>query len=131
MWLKYGYIIESNFNENEMIKDILMKKKNEKVLNFIVCPTGQCSMRCRYCSEDFYEEAMTNEVRDSLILFIKNNITKYKEINMNWFGGKQLLEKEIIYSLLDEIIKIVDENNMKYSAFMVTNGTLLDLNTFI
>lgn len=49
-------------------------------------------------------------------------------MNVIWYGGEPLLATSIIEELSVELIKLCDENQINYTASIVTNGILLDLN---
>ena len=48
-------------------------------------------------------------------------------MNIGWFGGEPLLEKELIRRVSHKLIAKVGENN--YNASITTNGSLIDENT--
>lgn len=47
-------------------------------------------------------------------------------MRINWFGGEPLLEIERIKAISQELISYCTKREIEYSAFMITNGVLLD-----
>jgi len=80
-----------------------------------------CNARCYYCFEKgVHHETMTNETAEAVAKHIIDNRTD-SEILIQWFGGEPLLAPEIISIICDRL----NENDIKYSSKITTNGYLL------
>ena len=69
---------------------------------------------------------MTKETEDEIVEYIKKISSKLKSISITWYGGEPLLKQETIDRISTNIIKIADENGIKYFSNIVTNGYLID-----
>jgi uncharacterized protein len=71
---------------------------------------------------------MSEKTQNSLLQFIEFKLsTGIKDkVQIKWFGGEPLLEKNIILKLSDKIQRQVASFGVEYQSTMVTNGYLLD-----
>ena len=125
--LEGGYIIQDSSDELKMIKyKHLTSKFNSNTLGLTIAPTLDCNFACPYCYETPKKGFMSEEVQNSIIDMIEKRVKKVNAISVSWYGGEPLLGKDIVLSLSDRIVNICNENNIEYSAFMITNGFLLN-----
>jgi uncharacterized protein len=68
---------------------------------------------------------MPEDVQRELLEFIERAAKTIKGVQITWFGGEPLLGREVIFGLSEKIIALAGENNLDYTANMVTNGYLL------
>jgi uncharacterized protein len=68
---------------------------------------------------------MPDSVKQDLLSYVEKTVKTGKNIFVTWYGGEPLLAKDIIFDLSQKIIALTEENNVEYSAGMVTNGYLL------
>ncbi len=135
---KYPFLKESNFLVEESVdeKKVADIKYNELVysnnlLELTIIPTDACNFRCRYCyQEERINNVMTKETANRILLFLKRNCRFYKGVNINWFGGEPLLEKEFVIWFMKEAGKICKEAKVPLTGSMSTNGYLLDEECF-
>lgn len=121
-----GCIIEDDVNEIKKIQFYRNQSKYDKSsLGLTIAPTLACNFRCKYCFEKHRSGMMNKEVQDALIDFAKEHVKNAREFNVTWYGGEPLLARDIVYSLSESFLKICDENQINYSAFIITNGSLL------
>lgn len=127
-----GFLVEEGIDEfKRMQVSGDLQRYNQQFLGLTIAPTINCNMACPYCYEEKTAKRMNEDVKNALIKFVKNNITSnnIRSFDVTWYGGEPLLEKELITELSEEFIKITSENKVKYSAGIVTNGSLLDYET--
>jgi uncharacterized protein len=127
-YLEDGLIIPDNEDEQYLINDLHKKFTNDDELFLIILPTEQCNLRCIYCYEKFQKGKMSLETQESILLYIRSVIGKYKNLYISWFGGEPLLAIDAIEHLSRAIIEICSKNNINYRAGITTNGTLLNEN---
>lgn len=122
-FIQQGIVI--NFNEQSLLKT-MSKKLNYSFnsLKLTICPTIGCNFNCPYCFENHIPSKMSEEVQNDILKFLKNN-KNLKRLNITWYGGEPLLFPEIIESLSNKIINFTKENNINYTANIITNGFLL------
>lgn len=98
---------------------------------FIIKPTMNCNLRCRYCYEfnkngDKYKTYNLNI--SQLVEIIKNTATLFKDSRVLWMlhGGEPLLKE---FSFLKEFIDTIratrDEYEVDFQFALQTNATLL------
>lgn len=122
-----GYIVE---DESYEIKELKFRNFTSRyqagVLGLTIAPTLNCNFKCVYCYETPKNVTMTQDIQDCIIDVVMKQISTIKELDITWYGGEPLLCKDIIYNLSEKLIAICNENKIKYSAYMITNGYLLD-----
>jgi len=130
---KAGYIVD-------VMKDELATLKTERAiiryrsstLGLTIAPTMDCNMCCPYCYEENRNIVMNEEIQEALVCFLKDKLnadSNLTNVNIVWFGGEPLMQKEIIYSLSQKIIDLCKESDIRYSAGIITNGILMDKET--
>ena len=118
-----------NFDELEALKTLARDFCSRgRAAGLTICPTMGCNFDCPYCFEDHIPGFMTKEVQDDVVALVKRmtEANGSKTLHINWFGGEPLLAPDIIDSLSQRLISFADDNGIKYSAAIITNGYLLD-----
>ena len=125
-----GFILSANIDENHMLNLLINKIISPSDLKIVISCTEKCNFRCIYCYESHQNITITNEIRSNIISYVRNSIHKHNALSVSWFGGEPLLEKDLIIEMSKELIAICVFNRRSYSAFITTNGYLLDIDTF-
>ncbi len=129
--LKKAYIIiQDDVDEDALAEIKTLNFKYSSELNLIISPTEQCNFRCSFCYEDFQHGAMSQDIVKYIERFLRKNLRKYTALNIGWFGGEPLLEKELVYTMSKKYIEICKKLKIQYNSNITTNGYLLDLDTF-
>lgn len=87
--------------------------------------THHCNLRCTYCyTGEKLPLAMSHETIDQSIKFIEKEleILETNRLNVTFFGGEPLIEKEKIFYIIEAFSK---KKHLEVSYRMSTNGTLL------
>ena len=130
--IKDGFLCSDDFNEVEDIKlSVLKECKNADTLSLGIAPTLDCQFACRYCFEKRRHGIMDERVQELVVDFVRKSFEKHhhKALRIHWYGGEPLLGMNVIESLSQSFKKISKEYKAKYSAFIVTNGYLLNQRT--
>lgn len=123
-----NFVLDDDDDELSKIKyDLLSSRFNNSNLSLTIAPTLACNFNCSYCYEKNAEnkKSMNESTENSIIKFISEQIERLNTLSISWYGGEPLLEFDSIKRLSDKIIKMCDEHNVMYTAFIVTNGYLL------
>jgi uncharacterized protein len=120
-----GFIVDRNLDEKSIVTKILDKERETSRFSLIIMPHENCNFRCIYCYEDFKRDKMPRSIIEGLKIFVKQNVEKYKRLNVAWFGGEPLLASETILELNDYFTNICEKDGIKFSSTMTTNGYLL------
>ena len=118
-----GYLVPNDRDEDYELK--IKRAANildKRYLNLIIMPTELCNFRCKYCYEKFEKGRMSKELQDSIIKYVKKNISNYVGMSVSWFGGEPLLALDIIEYLSDNFIKICKAAKRIYVSGITTNG---------
>ncbi len=133
---KFGYSerIVRSFNEIDWAgnfdtvilghADIVSKALKKDILKEILT-------MCIYCFENHDVSLhMTDESERLIIRFFEMNINKYKSVKITWFGGEPLLEIDRVLRIMKAVNQLGKKYHVPVLASMITNGYLLDVNTF-
>lgn len=122
-----NYIVKEEVDELKLIKYRHLKGKyNTDVLGLTIALTLNCNFACPYCYESPQPGFLTEEVEKGIIDLVTETAKRRKGVSITWYGGEPLLDKNIIFGLSEKLIKICEENQAEYGAFIVTNGYLID-----
>lgn len=129
--IENGYLVDKGTDEKLLREAMFIKRMNRITnLGLIILPTEKCNFRCKYCYESYKFGAMSQEVQDSILKFIRKNIHEYSSLYIAWFGGEPMIEMGIINSLSQKMIEICKSAKRLYSASITTNGYFLTLDNF-
>ncbi len=126
-----GFLTEDDFDEYQVlcIRRHMAQYSTDN-LGLTIAPTLDCNMNCFYCFEDPDKSIMDQKTTDSLIDFIKSYINAgIKTFGITWYGGEPLLALEIIEYITNILLPLCRKNKIKYTAGIITNGTLLTRKT--
>lgn len=122
---KGGFIIEDSIDERDAIRRFSeMSRNDDSRYSFTIAPTLACNFRCPYCYEEGHRyNTMDNECIAKTIEYINSKMEKSgaQSLNITWYGGEPLLVPHIIETITNGI----KNDNIKYSAGIITNGYLL------
>lgn len=129
--------IEALVPEGENELDMVLSNNKAAIgdsrsLGFTIQPGASCQLGCGYCGQKHTKDYMGNIVYDHMLLRIKDKISKrvYDHLDIMWYGGEPLMALKQIRELTPELLKVAGDNNMKYSAGMVTNALSLKEDIF-
>lgn len=125
-----GLIVENNTDEEKLMYHIILSSIYENRLSVTIIPTEACNFRCVYCFEPHHNNYMTDETEKRIIKFFRKNTMNFKSIHIDWFGGEPLLQKERIVRIMKSVKQICQQYGVPLYSTMVTNGYLLDVDTF-
>ncbi len=95
---------------------------------FTVMTTTDCNARCFYCYEMGRARIpMSEKTALDVAEYIINNCDKTKKVFFYWYGGEPLYNKEVI----DVICGKLQEADISYESFILTNGYLFDDDTVV
>lgn len=97
-------------------------------IGLTICPTMGCNFDCPYCFEDHGRGKMSPEVQDDVVALTERMLeaSKATDLSVTWFGGEPLLAPDVIESLTQRLMALVEERGGTYSAGVITNGYLMD-----
>ena len=127
--LKAGcFLIDDDCNELDLLRFRMLKSRySTRSLGLTITPTADCNFRCQYCYEKdvIKPDYMTPEIEEAIIKLAESHMNTIASLHVSWYGGEPLMAFDVIERLSRKLIALCEENNVKYSASMVTNGYLL------
>ena len=132
-----GFVIKSDFDETGKLLDDEKKAMVEKYpehLHYTIAPGLGCNYNCVYCFEKsrvstkVMNSDMQHKVCDYIINTAKSN-NNLKHLAITWFGGEPLLYTKAIKHISDRLMSYCQDNNIVYTAGIVTNGRYLTAET--
>ncbi len=100
---------------------------DHRKLHLTVTPTEKCNFRCVYCYEDFSVGRMKRPVVEGLKRLISIRAPELLELQISWFGGEPLLQKDIVLEVSEHARTACDRSSALFISDMTTNGYLLDV----
>lgn len=123
-----GFLVEDGYDEKQELKlRILRSRFQTSSFGLTIAPTSDCNFRCVYCYEkdQLRPSYMSDEVMEKVVDLLRARAGAIKTFSVTWYGGEPLLALNVIEKLSEQFINICDENDVQYSAGIVTNGSLL------
>lgn len=124
-----NFIVPTDVNETRILEEKYWQRKNDSsTMTLTILPTLDCNFACNYCFQGLKKEGgrMSVETQDRLLDWFSSNLNGVKGVNVTWFGGEPTLGLDIIKRLSDRMIALCDKNNIRYTASIITNGSLLN-----
>lgn len=123
-----GFVVSKEIDETTLLElNYLKSQFNDEYLGIVIAPTMQCNFACPYCFEPRIKGKMSIKTQHALIDFIEMHLKRgIKHIDVTWYGGEPLIYKDIIAKLTKQITKLALNYNVKYSAYIITNGYLVN-----
>ncbi|MEE3724690.1 hypothetical protein V2H21_04855 [Riemerella anatipestifer] len=127
-------LIPEDENEYSTIINFFKEKtsQKDKILNYTIQPTANCQLGCHYCGQVHEKVNMEEDIVEKTFKYISKTLLdgKYSGLFTTWYGAEPLLGIKGIRNLSEKIIKFCDENNILYTAMMITNGLALKERVF-
>lgn len=120
------YIIEESVDELDYIRQRYRYHKQNDALMVTVATTMDCNLGCYYCYEDRYQSYLSNQTCDAIFDYIKKDLVERdgKRLHMTWYGGEPMMNRQAIDYLSEKLLAYCDQNEIKYTSSIVTNGTM-------
>ena len=118
------FIVSSNELElQKIILANLRRRFDSSSQTITIAPTLECNFACPYCYEQMASQkgAMEENVEKALISYVEKQ-SQPSKLNVIWYGGEPTIAIPTVERLTKKLKGLVKS----YSAFMVTNGYLLD-----
>lgn len=126
---RMGYVVAADRDElNEVIRNFERKKYSYTSLVLTIALTNACNLNCTYCYVKNNEPAhMPERVQDAIVAFVKKYHEAFhnRELSITWTGGEPLLDIGILQSLTERLRQYCLDQNIEYSARIITNGVML------
>lgn len=124
-----GFLISEGFVEWDLIKTrFRMSQFSQNGMALTITPTTDCNLKCKYCYEpESGPIKMNDQVIQAITEYVKRRLkNRDRYLSVTWYGGEPLLYPEIIEKLSHEFIRLCRNYKADYSAYIITNGTLLN-----
>lgn len=123
---KGNYIIEERVNELERLQKCYLCAQAKDPFLVTIATTLDCNMACYYCYQERQPVYLSQEGCNEIYNYVTGKIEgmAFKRVYVDWYGGEPLLNKKAIEWLSKKLIDFCDKQEVKYSASIVSNGTL-------
>lgn len=132
-----GFIVSQDVDEIQTVaKNFMLANTSKSSLSITVLPTEFCNFKCPYCFvvEDGEFAKMSVQVYNAIFELISQYVNCSEQnvtVTIGWFGGEPLLCVDEIETFMLRLIALQNEHtNMTLRSKIVTNGYLLDYDTF-
>ncbi len=125
LW-KAGFLIPDELDElAHMEAQYKRAREGRGQLSLTIAPTVNCNFRCTYCYQEHPNKKMSPDVQDRLVARVRQAAAEGRSISVTWFGGEPLLALDVVEALSRRFFEVTEAARVGYSAWMITNGSLL------
>ena len=129
-----GFVIADEELEDKELENWFKRLKHDtEELCITIFTTFACNLKCTYCFQEFTKgkASINNNVADKMVEWIKERIerVKPKRLEILFFGGEPLLNFKAIESISKVIWNEARAKKIKFNFDIITNGTLLTIET--
>jgi uncharacterized protein len=129
-----GFLVESREEEKEGLSRFIDELNEiDTILAVKIVMNLDCNLACTYCFEGRRKGKffLKKKTADDLVGFIKYILIskKKEELRVTFYGGEPLLSAELTSYVSGELKEMAESNGIIYTAFIITNGTLLTAKT--
>lgn len=104
---------------------------SNEVLHLSIIPTDACNFRCKYCYESSQTHYMSDDMVESIKMYLTNAAKKYRGIYISWYGGEPTLAINKVMDIMEHAKKVCRTNGIPLYGQMTTNGYLLSKDIFV
>jgi uncharacterized protein len=108
-------------------------KKTDGSLYIVIQPSANCQLGCDYCGQSHTKDYISASLQEKLVERTRNKLQEknYPGLSVGWFGGEPLMGLSQIRLLTKEFLKLAEEQGIRYSSSIVTNGLSLKEDIFL
>jgi len=120
-----GYVVNAKADEFRTVRGNYERARhNDGHMMITVAPTLSCNFGCHYCFQGLDKPLtkMTPKVREATKAYILDQLQGRRSFHLTWYGGEPLMDMETIWDVSAEATRYCDENGIKYSSMMISNG---------
>lgn len=126
-----GFLVPPGFDEVAVLsrRAEFGRTSGRGCLELVLSPTYACNFRCTYCYVEPRPGVMSPETGYAIVRYIEKVLDGYSRVEISWFGGEPLLCLDIVESVTRAIQDLTNRRRVEFTAFVTTNGFLLDAAT--
>ena len=134
---QYGVIVEDDEDELLKFREIYNAVRYDpQEVTFVLAPTATCNLACDYCIQRVDESlvgkthqtvTMSDTVLRNTLLFVKHTTEHCspKKLPLDFYGGEPLMEKKLLFYILDDLQQWSEERSLRFTPNLATNSTLV------
>ncbi len=126
----HGFIVPGHVDQKRRALFLHESMHRTDMMHLILLVTEACNFRCTYCYEKFERGKMKPGIVNGVKALVKDRAGTLSNLHISWFGGEPLLQMPLIEDLSHTFLSIAQENQIQYSADVVTNGYFLTKEAF-
>ncbi len=123
-------VVPNTFDELDFLRMRYQRSRNGNgTLGLTILTSLGCNFDCPYCYEDKTPALLSDGVAGHILRLVDDSLPNMSRLDVTWFGGEPLLGKDQLLRLSDQFIARCEENDVDYSASIITNGWHLTKDT--
>ena len=121
------FILDDSFDELAYIRQRSEQERfGSRQLGMVIAPTMGCNFACHYCFESHTDSELSPDAQRRLVTLVRDRISDYDELAVQWFGGEPLRAMPVIESVSREMLELCALEGKGYAATVITNGYLME-----
>lgn len=127
--VKNKYAVIEGFDEFAALEqEYEANRQQNHSLQITVCTTLYCNFGCSYCFQGLEKptQKMSAKVRDAIVAYAEATLPDRGHLGLCWYGGEPLMGQHALFDLAERLATVASDKRASRSAFIVTNGYLLN-----
>lgn len=129
---KLGMMVDDLDEERDLMRGSL-ERMNQRSRRFdaMIILNLDCNLECVYCYEENFRVAqyMSPETAKLVVERLREQMVAGMDVAVSFYGGEPLLSEDLIREISLPLQEAAQQNNVRFSFSLVTNGTLLTRET--
>lgn len=120
-----GFVVNAAEDEFRTVRrNYDRARHNDGHMMMTIAPTLSCNFGCHYCFQGLDKPLtkMTPKVREATKDYLLQHLRGRRSFHLTWYGGEPLMDQEAIWDISAAAIKYCDDNGIKYTSMMISNG---------
>ncbi|MGG5506589.1 MULTISPECIES: radical SAM protein [unclassified Myroides] len=115
-----------------VLNEFEISKLDSDILSMTITPSANCQLGCEYCGQVHSKLSITKGLSEKIFDYIKNKLSlkEYSGLDIVWYGAEPLMGINAIRDLSERLLNLCSNNDLSYSASMITNGLNLNRRNF-
>ncbi|MVA59593.1 radical SAM/SPASM domain-containing protein [Agrobacterium vitis] len=121
-----GFLRPPEADELAEIRSLYERAKADAAIIVTITLTNNCNLGCYYCFQKRDESSLGYGNKAEICRHVEEILhsSGKRSLHVDWYGGEPMLNQNFLNELSQELQQLCEQMQVRYSASMLSNGTL-------